>query len=448
MCILKLSACTPDERSNTEMNIQSLIQEYVDGSGAVGAAVGFIDNGKVQFYTYGKKSVNGDKPISEDTIFEIGSITKVFTTLAFADMAERGSVRLDDPVEKYLPEINKKISLLQLASHTSGLPRMPDLFNPQNPNNPYADYTAQKLLDDINRCTITRTPGESFEYSNIGMGLLSHILCRHSGKSYEKLIRSAITEPLGMKNTSVHLTPEMIENFAHGHHQMQEVEYWDFTGLAGTGALRSNIKDMTLFLSANMGLTKSPLEALLEKCHQKVFAPSPAFAVGLGWIVSQSNNAEIIYHNGGTGGFRSYLGFNPKLKRGVVVLSNSTEEWPDELGLVLLDPDFKRPVVDKSLATSEYLGKFAGAYVATHSNRGPDVQLAVYETQLACVLSSGEFCMLYPESHGVFGIKGFPEGKVYFTFDDKGNVSKIKALIAGEQVMFEAEPKKVATAKL
>lgn len=189
MCILKLSACTPDERSNTEMNIQSLIQEYVDGSGAVGAAVGFIDNGKVQFYTYGKKSVNGDKPISEDTIFEIGSITKVFTTLAFADMAERGSVRLDDPVEKYLPEINKKISLLQLASHTSGLPRMPDLFNPQNPNNPYADYTAQKLLDDINRCTITRTPGESFEYSNIGMGLLSHILCRHSGKvmksSYE-----------------------------------------------------------------------------------------------------------------------------------------------------------------------------------------------------------------------------------------------------------------------
>jgi CubicO group peptidase (beta-lactamase class C family) len=131
---------------------------------------------------------------------------------------------------------------------------------------------------------------------------------------------------------------------------------------------------MTLFLSANMGLTKSPLDALMKQCHQKVFALSPVFAVGLGWIVSQSNNAEIIYHNGGTGGFRSYLGFNPKLKRGVVVLSNSTEEWPDELGLVLLDPDFKRPVVDKSLAN--------------------------------------------------------------------------KALMAGKQVMFEAEPKKVEAAKL
>ena len=344
------ASMTPDTQMKNQedatRNIQTLLQEYVDDSGAVGASVGFIDGGKVQFFSYGKKSIGVDDPISEDTIFEIGSITKVFTTLALMDMAAKGDVQLDDPIEMYLPGVKvpeidgKKITLRHLAAHTSAIPRMPDNFNPKNPANPYEDYTIEQLYDYLSHCTLTRMPEESFEYSNIGMGLLGHILSLRSGKSYEKLIQDLISDELKMHRTSISLTPEMGRDFARGHHLGQEVGHWDFPVLAGAGALRSNIKDMTRFLAANMGFSKSPLTKLMQQCHQKQYASVPAFAVGLGWMLYNSNDAELVWHNGGTGGFRSYLGFNLKTQRGVVILSNSSKDWPEELGLLLLDPGY------------------------------------------------------------------------------------------------------------
>ena len=433
------------------MDIQTLLQEYVDDSGAVGASVGLVDQGTIKFFSYGKKSVDGNEAISRDTVFEIGSITKVFTTLALMDMAAKGEVQLDDPIEKYLPGIKvpefegKKITLRYLAAHTSGIPRMPDNFDPKNPANPYEDYTVECLYDYLSRCTLTRSPGESFEYSNIGMGLLGHILSLQSGKPYEELIQNLIVKDLEMPTTSIALTAEMASNFAVGHHLQQEVGYWDIPALAGAGALRSNIKDMVKFLAANMGLGSTPVANLLQQCHQKQYAPAPTFAVGLGWMLSSSNDAELIWHNGGTGGFRSYLGFNPKTQKGVVILSNSTEDWPDELGLLLLDPDYKRPLVDKALANdSDYLNKFAGSYEATLPGDLPkqELQLAVFGKLLGSMLSGGEVGMLYPESYGVFGVKGFPDGKVYFSFDEQKNVSKVEARLSSTgMVLWEAIPR-------
>ena len=434
----------------SNMDVQILLQEYVKDNRAVGASVALIDNGKVQFFSYGKKSVNGDESISEDTIFELGSITKVFTTLALMDMVTNEEVHLDDPIEMYLTGIKvpdfqgSKITLRHLASHTSGLPRMPDNFDPKNPANPYEDYTVECLYDYLSHCNLTRNPGESFEYSNIGMGLLGHILSMQSGKRYEELIQGLIAEKLEMPGTASSLTSEMSRNFAIGHHLGQAVGYWDIIALAGAGALRSNIKDMARFLAANMGLSKSPIAILMQKCHQKQHAPSPDFAVGLGWMLSSSKDAELIWHSGGTGGFRNYLGFNPKTQRGVVILSNSTEDWPDEFGVLLLDPGYQRPHIDKALANDpEYLNKFAGSYEATLPGNLPKqgLQISVFGKLLGSKLSSGEIGMLYPESDGIFGVKGFSDGKVYFTFDEAGNVSKAQArLTSSGTVIWEAIP--------
>lgn len=437
------------------MDIQALLQEYVDDNGAVGASVGLIDNGTIKFFSYGKKSIDGSEPVSEDTVFEIGSITKVFTTLALVEMVDKGEVQLDDPIELYLPGVKipemdgKKITLRHLAIHNSGIPRMPDNFNPKNPANPYEDYSIESLYDFLNNFALQRAPGEQFEYSNIGMGLLGHILCLKAEKSYEQLISDTVSKRLEMKDTGIALTPEMQKQFARGHHLGQLVEYWDFQqSIAGAGSLRSNVKDMTQFLAANMGLLNSSVTDLLKQCHQEQYAPAPTIGVGLGWILSNpSNETKIIMHNGGTGGFRTYLGFNPKTQKGLVILTNSTADWPDELGASILDPKFKKPLIDKSLAQDqEYLNKFVGSYDATvfvvPDQPKQTLQVSIFGKQLACSLTCGEVGLLYPESFGVFGIKGFPDGKVQFSFDEKGNISKVQALILSNgTTAWEATPK-------
>src|SRR5262249_40297250 len=144
-----------------------------------------------------------------------------------------------------------------------------DNFAPKDPSNPYQDYTVECLYDYLQSCALAKVPGESFEYSNIGMGLLGHILSIHSGKSYEELVQSLIAKPLNMPNTSIFIDDEMSTNFASGHHLQQTVNHWDFTSaFAGAGALRSNIKDMANFLAANMRESASPLSGTLQKCHE------------------------------------------------------------------------------------------------------------------------------------------------------------------------------------
>lgn len=437
----------------SDMNVQALLQEYVDDNGAVGASVAVIDRGKVQFFSYGKKSIDGNDPISEDTIFEIGSITKVFTTLALMEMADQGVIHLDDPIEMYLPGVKipelegNRITLRHLATHTSGLPRMPDNFEPKNPANPYEDYTVERLYDYLSHCTLTKKPGESFEYSNVGMGLLGHILSIRSGQSYEELIHTLITRELEMPNTSISLTDEMSRNFATGHHLRQAVGYWDIPGLAGAGALRSNVKDMSRFLAANMALSQSPLTKVMQQCHEQQCTVAPDCAFGVGWVLSSSNHAELIWHNGGTGGFRTFVGFNPKTQKGAVILSNSTEDWPDELGVLLLNPAYKRPLINRALANdSEYMNQFVGSYEATLSEEPSkqDLQISVFGKRLLTQFPDGAVGMLYPESHGIFGVKGFGlvDRKVYFSFDPEGKISKVKVcLVSTETVLWEAIPR-------
>jgi serine-type D-Ala-D-Ala carboxypeptidase/endopeptidase len=436
--------------TSMSMNIQKILQEYLEDNGTPGAAVGLIDHGKVQFFCCGKMALDG-RPVTEDTLFEIGSITKVFTTLALMDMCIKKEVQLDDPIEKYLPGVKvpelagKKITFRHLATHTSGMPRMPDNFSPEDPSNPYQDYTVECLYNYLQSCTLKEAPGESCEYSNVGMGLLGHILSIRSGKSYEELIQSLIAKQLNMPDTSISIAEEMTANFADGHHLQQAVGHWDLApAFAGAGALRSNIKDMTNFLAANMGVIESSLNDVLQQCHEQQPTPAPQFSIGLGWVLSNSNSADMVWHNGGTGGFRSYLGFNRKTQQGVVILSNSTEDWPDEFGRLMLDPDYQRPIVDKTLAGNpEYLNKFSGSYEAVLSDELPkqQLQISVFGKLLTSALSSGEVGMLYPESYGVFRVKGFPDGKVIFSFDDSGNISKVEArLISNGTILWQATP--------
>jgi CubicO group peptidase (beta-lactamase class C family) len=319
-----------------------LVQRVDEQKQADGLVVGVIEPGGRRVVSHG--GVDGD------TVFEIGSFTKVFTSLLLADMVQRGEVKLDDSVAKYLPEGvtvpqrgGRAITLKDLATHTSGLPRLPSNLLPKNPMNPYADYTAEQMYQFLSTHELRRDIGSKYEYSNLGVGLLGHALARRAGMDYEALLRARVTGPLGMKNTAITLTPWMKEHLAAGHNAAgQPAANWDIPTLAGAGAVRSTANDMLIFLAAAMGYVKTPLApAFAAMLVPRMPTGSPVMEIALGWHILTKDGEEQIWHNGGTGGYRSWAGYNPKSRTGVVVLSNrSTTAGVDDIGRHLLNPAY------------------------------------------------------------------------------------------------------------
>lgn len=330
--------------------VRNILQERVEKSKrSVGIVVGLISSRGSRIISYGKPARDSRAELNGDTIFEIGSVTKVFTSILLADMVESGKVSLSDPIDKYLPKNVKvptrngrRITLLDLATHTSGLPRLPGNMRPKDPNNPYADYTVEQMYEFLSGYTLTRDIGEKYEYSNFGAGLLGHILALRAGMDYETLVSTRISRPFGMQSTLAKLSTQMQSRLATGHDRDgNPVMGWDLTTLAGAGALRSTVNDMLKFLAANMGLNKSALLPAMQRAHAvQKGTGMPNLSIGLGWHILSNFGTEIVWHNGGTGGYHSFVGFDKKKGLGVVVLSNSANDI-DDIGLHLLESKYK-----------------------------------------------------------------------------------------------------------
>jgi CubicO group peptidase (beta-lactamase class C family) len=308
---------------------------------AAGILVGVIEPNGRRIVGYGNLAKGDSRPVDGNTIFEIGSVTKVFTSLVLADMVNRKEVALDDPAAKYLPESvkmpergGKSITLLDLSTHSSGLPPLPTNLKPE------ADYSMEDLYQFLSGYTLPRDPGSEYEYSNLGAGLLGHLLACRAGTDYESLIRSRIARPLGMPDTGIALSSSMKQRMATGHNAMlAPVANSDLpTPVAGAGALRSSANDVLTFLGAFLGYKESPLAPAM-KAMLEVRRPAGQATIGLGWIIMSVHGREIAGHNGRTGGFCSTLGYNPEERIGVVVLSNaSTPSGVEDIGLHLLNP--------------------------------------------------------------------------------------------------------------
>ncbi len=338
--------------------VKENIQARVKAGENVGVVIAFIEDESVDYYSYGTIDLRHNIPVDKQSIFEIGSISKVFTCTMLADEVLKGSMKLSDPISKYLPEgvtapkINGRVITLQdLATHTSGLPRMPDNFNPADPSNPYIDYTPKLMYEFLSNHELIRDIGSEYEYSNFGMGLLGHILELHTGKSYEDLLIEKITSVCNMPNTRLVLTDYMKEHLAKPHSQGVEVSNWDLTGLAGAGGIRSNTEDMVNFIKANMGVTKLNIyEAMVLSQKVAYEKENDQFKIGLGWHYAQNGDDTIIWHNGATGGYKSFTGFVKGTSKGVVVLANSDGDI-GRLGMKLLGDPRPLEVPKPSIAT-------------------------------------------------------------------------------------------------
>ncbi len=327
--------------------VRAILAERIDKQHkSVGIAVGLIDERGSTVVSYGKLSKTDERMPDGKTVFEIGSISKAFTSILLADMVLREQVHLDDPVQKFLPAAVRvpsrdgaAITLYHLSTHTSGLPRMPDNFTPADPTNPYADYTVEQMVAFLSRAELSGKPGAKAAYSNYGAGLLGHVLARQVGTSYEALMRERIAGPLKMTDTVITLTPQLKQRLAQGHDDaLAPAANWDLPTLAGAGALRSTVDDMLLFLAANLGRTEVPIAAAMQESHRpREDFNGSAMRIGLGWLIRKGLGGTIHWHNGGTGGYHSFVGFDKEHKRGVVVLSNSTHDI-DDIGFHLLEP--------------------------------------------------------------------------------------------------------------
>jgi CubicO group peptidase (beta-lactamase class C family) len=340
----------PKPAAIADADIKTILADRIDtAKKSVGMVVGVIGPQGTRTVSYGKLSSTDLRTPDGDTVYEIGSITKVFTSLLLSDMVEKGEVKLDDPVSKYLPasvkvpERNgKKITLLDLATQSSGLPRMPDNFHPKDQANPYADYTSAQLYEFLSGYELTRDPGEKYEYSNLGVGLLGHALALRAGKDYETLLRDRILKPLKMDNTAITFTPWMKAHLAAGHNAMLlPAANWDIVTLTGAGAIRSTANDMLKFLGAWLGYTQSPLAAAMKTQLARRRPTGMAnVEIALGWHILTNYDREIIWHNGGTGGYHTFAAFDPKSRTGVVVFSNSANDV-DDIGRHLMEPRYE-----------------------------------------------------------------------------------------------------------
>ena len=327
--------------------VLAIIRQRVEEKRSTGIVVGMVEpNGKTRIVAYGDPGP-GQLPLDGNSVFEIGSISKVFTSTVLAELVQEGKVRLDDPVQKYLPASvklptrnGKQITLEHLSVQNSGLPRMPDNFHPADMSNPYADYSVAQLYDFLSGYQLTRDPGATFEYSNLGVGLLGHVLALREGKSYEEMERERVWQPLAMTNTAITLTPWMKQHLALGHDERGGVvANWDIPTLAGAGAIRSTTIDMLKFIDANLHPERGALQKAMDFAHQaRGFAGAPTMTIGLNWIIRHVGSDSILWHNGGTGGYRTFAGFDPAHRTGVVVMTNTAGAGADDIGMHLLNP--------------------------------------------------------------------------------------------------------------
>ena len=307
------------------------------------ASVIWIADGKTQFAHFGHKRLPDGPAPSTDSVYEIGSITKGFTGILLADMVLNNEITLETtigellPGNQYSPEA-RRLTVGQIATHASGLPRLPGnlMESVKDQTNPYADYKIEHL-DAFMRGYKPASENPKPEYSNLGFGLLGHALATKAGKSYEALITERVLAPVGMRDTVITLTDSHRSRLAPGHANGKVTSNWDIPTLAGAGALRSTPADMAKMLAALI----DPPHSRIGRAIRMAREPRADFAagrrIGLGWITNTSDKAsDVVWHNGGTGGYRSFIGAVPDAKVGLVVLTNAQAN-PDPIAMKALN---------------------------------------------------------------------------------------------------------------
>ena len=362
----------------------------------------------------------------------MNALISTFTAVLLADMAAEGLLAVDDAVAQFLPgpvpaRAGRQITLLDLVTHTSGLPRLPDNLDTDEIDDPYANYTVEMMYDFLVRYSLQRDVGAHYEYSNLGVGLLGHALSLQADVDYEALVVERICAPLQMEDTRIALASDLQKRLAAGHNHMGEpVSNWHVPALAGAGALRSTANDLLKFVAANMDLGDSALHSAMESTHA-ARAPTgvPKMHVGMGWHILARHGDPIVWHNGGTGGYRSFIGFDKEQEFGVVVLSNSNHDI-DDIGRHLLNSQYALAElnVTKKRAAVQVDPVLYDQYVGEYEIATFTIQVTREGGGLFVQLTGQPRLEVFPEAQDRFFYKEV-DAQITFVSDEQGQVTHL-----------------------
>ena len=355
------SVATPPDESRLARQIRTEAESFLVQESLVGLVVAAISDGEEIVIGVGRQDLRSKTPPDGSTLYEIGSITKTFTGILLARQTEDEQITLVTPLQSLLPEtaalpepLRDTINLGHLTTHTSGFPRMPPnasvmgaLMHGFFGGDPYANYRESQFEEALRSLETESPPGTRASYSNFGVATLGWALAHRSGQTFEALLREQLTVPLDMSDTVITLDAQQRQRLVEGYRSTLRLgplmlglasAHWELPNhWAGAGGLRSTANDMLKYLKANMRITETPLADAIQRSHGRLFRQSEELSFGMNWIRLESNDGPVvIWHNGGTGGFHSFLGFTEDCRHGVVVLTNVSRSI-DLLGLRLLD---------------------------------------------------------------------------------------------------------------
>lgn len=384
-------------QSDLAATVEAFARPLADAGCAGSVVVGVLDGETRLVRGFGRV---GEAAPDGRTRYEIGSVTKVFTCVLLADAVARGVVALDDPAQGLLPDgatmpqfEDQPVRLWHLATHTSGLPRLPDMTG-SDAKDPYAHFDDARLFAVLPKARVRRAPGEKYVYSNLGVGLLGRALAHKQGAvSYEALLRERVLAPLGLQATGCELAADAPPRTVDG----DDDHSWRLASLAGAGGLRSTVDDLLAFLQAQWA-PPEPLRAAVDLAWTKRHAGEAGVALGLGWHIARDGSTRL--HSGGTGGYRSIVLVAREPRRAVVVLANTTSDVVDKVGEGVFQRLFgmpaKPPQVEAAVAVpTEQLARLCGRY------RMPDgtiVQVVQDARGLTAQLTGQPALRVYPRS--------------------------------------------------
>jgi len=443
MSLLNITAmCSPTpqvsalaEDAAIAQEIEQLAEPWIEADYVAGISIGVLQDDSLATVHLGRADEEGNRA-DDDTVYEIGSVSKVFTALLVADAVGRGEITLEQPAQELLPDQvtmptwqDRVITVRDLVTHRSGLPRVADNM-PAEQEDPYAKYTSTLAYEFLNGFELPRAPGATYEYSNFGMSLAGHLVCRKTGRSYDELLRERIAEPLGMQATGVALSASMRQHLATPFITPgAPTSMWEFADLPGAGGIRSSLRDMLTFAAAHLHPPDSDLGRAIDLTWKKQTAAEGP-ATSLGWLVAANGAAR--FHNGQTGGCHSMVVIDRQADLAVVVLANTALMELDKLAIDVVGlargGDVQPRELEKRIRVApsvmeQYVGKYAFA-------PGVIMTISMKGRQLMARLTGQQQLPIHPRSETEWFYTDV-DATVKFLRDDDGSCHSLQLLQNG-----------------
>ena len=436
-------AATAVEPDYSEM-VAKQVAPAIKGGLFPGAVIGIYKDGKASFYPVGTLNFDTDEAPTIDTLYEIGSISKVFTGVLFADAVRRGEVSRDTLVDDLLPDGYKvktkegeDLKLWHLTTHTSGWATAPINFAPADGEKPFTGYTQEMMFEAVNLMPLQQAPGTKFEYSNFAVGVLGTLVSINAHGEYEAIVKERVIEPLGIENFTIALDEDQQQLLAPATASGRQTKAWGKTGpIDPAGMWVTNAPGLLKFAVANLGEHEGEIYESLTLAREPLFDLGNGQKICSGWFIA--GDGSTYWHNGMTGGYSSYMAVNPTFNATVVILTNGASLQTTAVGEKIIQSVFGMNPAPISLEPGDqldeaYTDRLVGVY---HSALGFDMTITATRGRVFAQITGQQALELIKTGETRFKIR-LVEAELEFDLPEEGEAKSVTLFQNGREIKCE-----------